>query len=134
VAVDMFQMFFGILILSFIVERFFEIISSVLEYIFCTKSDKRQWFIKTEIDAEEAQKFAPIKRLIFTPLGIIIGIGIVNITEISILQDTNLLTSTAPLALNVDKFLTAVVISWGTGPIHNFIDSIGKYKKYNGQQ
>lgn len=124
------EMFFGILILSFIVERFFEIISSILEYVFCAKENAPKKFgIKTDLDEAKLKEFEPIKKLIFTPLGLIIGWILVNITNVSILHDTNLLTSTQPLALKLDKILTMVVISWGTGPIHNFIGSIEKYKK-----
>ncbi|GFO97056.1 hypothetical protein ig2599ANME_1254 [groundwater metagenome] len=64
-AMDVIQMFFGILILSFIVERFFEIISSILEYMFCSKGGKK-WGIKTDIDETKAKEFEPIKKLIFT--------------------------------------------------------------------
>lgn len=122
------EMFFGILILSFIVERFFEIISSVLEYA-VGRTGSKIWFVYTDLDEKKVKEFEPIKRLIFTPLGLVVGWFLVSVTDVSILHDTNLLTATTPFARNLDKLLTAVAISWGTGPIHNFIGSIEKYKK-----
>jgi len=130
-AIDMLQMFFGILILSFVVERFFEIISSLLEYKFCHVKDetKKKWSIYTDLDEALIKEFEPIKKLIFTPLGLIVGLVMVSITEVSILHDTGLLSPNAPpLAYTLDKLLTVVVISWGTGPIHSFIGSLEKYK------
>lgn len=120
----MLEMFFGILILSFVVERFFEIISSLIEYAFCHKGEKK-WGLYTDIDEEKVKQFEPIKKLIFTPLGIAIGYYLVTVTGISILYKTGLLTQVS----NLDQILTAVAISWGTGPIHSLIGGIQKYKE-----
>lgn len=131
---DMLQMFFGILTISFVVERFFEIISSLLEYIFCHSNDptKKKWNIYTDLDEAQIKEFEPIKKLIFTPLGLLVGFIVVSISGVSILHDTGLLSANAtPLAYTLDKLLTVVVIAWGTGPIHSFIGSLEKYKKTN---
>ncbi len=122
------EMLFGILVLSFIVERFFEIVSSLLDYMFC-KTGKKKYGISIDIDEKCTKEFKPIKKLIFTPIGLVVGWVLVSITDVSLLHDTNLITSAQPLALKLDKILTIVAISWGTGPIHNFIGSIEKYKE-----
>jgi hypothetical protein len=127
-------MFFGILVLSFIIERLFEIVSSIMDYLFAGSSEKK-WGIKVDIIETKAKEFEPIKRLIFTPAGLLIGyiiVGTVGVGECGILHCTSLCEDPTKYVM-LDKVLTAVAISGGTGPIHSFMDVLRNASKNNTQ-
>ena len=134
-SMDIFEMFFGILVLSFIVERFFEIVSSIIDYKWAGGDEKKSFLfgrleIKTDIVEEKAKELSQIKKLLFTPIGLLIGLAIVQTAGASncgILHCTNILCTGEHEML--DTFLTAIAISWGTGPIHSFMDILQKASK-----
>lgn len=133
---DIIQTFLGIIVISFIIERLFEIVSSAMDWYCCrrppTAGDTgwKQYF--TVIDPEETKKLDTIKRLIFTVVGILASLALVlllGIANVGLLHSAGL-AKPGPQPWGGydfwDTLLTTIAIMGGTGPIHSFIDLLGK--------
>jgi hypothetical protein len=134
---DILGTFFGILVLSFIVERFQEIFASIIDWLKC-RDDKR---IFSPVKEECTKNLATIKRLLFTPIGLIVSwwivstltpdnVGILHVAFKNVTATATNTTMIRPASLDwMDTLLTTVAISWGTGPVHSFMDVLQKYGK-----
>jgi hypothetical protein len=81
------------------------------------------------IKKEDTEKFDTIKRIAFTPIGFFVGLVLIyflGVTQVGLLHTSGLVKDGAETS---DLILTALAISWGTGPVHSFFDSLQKYGK-----
>ncbi len=135
---DIVQTFIGIIVISFIIERLFEIASSTMDWYCCRKPPEtddtgwKQYF--TAIDQEAAKKLDTFKRLIFTTVGILASLALVlllGVGNVGLLHSAGL-AKPGPEpwgGYNLwDTLLTTIAIMGGTGPIHGFMDLLGKGK------
>lgn len=133
---DIIQTFLGIIVISFVIERLFEIVSSAMDWYCCRKPPTaedtgwKKYF--TVIDPEATKKLDTIKRLIFTAVGILVSLLLVlllGIANVGLLHSAGLVKpGPEPWGgYNLwDTLLTTIAIMGGTGPIHSFIDLLGK--------
>jgi predicted metal-binding membrane protein len=131
-AVDIVATFMGLIIMSFIIERLLEIFSSIIDFVCCRKTITSANPIKkffAPIDDTKSKELDTIKRLIFTPVGFLAAwklISLLGVAQVGLLHTSTLVKGGAETS---DLILTALAISWGTGPIHSFFDSLQKYGK-----
>ena len=105
----------GIFVLSFIVERFLEVLSAIYEGIIILRQQQR---------TEEEKKIK--KTALCAVVGVVIGIVLSGVLKIGILHTCDLVPDA-----NYwwhDYILTGLAIGGGTEPIHSLVAFLG-YKK-----